>query len=123
MIGGDKSRTIQSHPILAWYFEQFRLYLSDPDSRLFVIGYGFLDTHVNEVIIEAVSRGLKFFVIDPSGSDVVQRANPSFGGAIYAPNALDDAFKKGLIGVSQRRLNETFGNDLISHKNVMGFFC
>ena len=30
VIGGDKNRTILSHDVLAWYFEQFRQYLSDP---------------------------------------------------------------------------------------------
>lgn len=123
VIGGDKSRAIRSHAVLAWYFEQFRQYLSNLSSSLFVIGYGFRDPHVNDVIIEAVQRyRLKFFVIDPSGSDVVRRANPSFGGSFYAPNALDDAFKQGLIGASQRGLSETFGNDRISHENVMTFF-
>ena len=88
-----------------------------------MIGYGFRDPHVNDVIIESVKRyRLNFFVIDPSGSDVVRRANPSFGGPIYSPNALDDAFKQGLVGASQRGLSETFGNDQISHENVMAFF-
>lgn len=123
VVGGDKSRAIRSHTVLAWYFEQFRQQLSESGSRLFMIGYGFRDPHVNDVIIEAVQRyGLTFFVIDPSGSDVVLRANPSFGGSIYAPNALDDAFKQGLIGASQRGLSETFGNDQISHENVTAFF-
>jgi hypothetical protein len=123
VIGGDKSSAIQSHAVLTWYFEKFREKLSEDDSKLFVIGYGFRDPHINEVIIEAVQHnGLKFFVINPSGSDVVRRANPSFGGTIYGPNALDDAFKQGLIGASQRGLSETFGNDQISHANVMAFF-
>lgn len=123
VIGGDKSRTIRSHPVLAWSFEKFQEYLDGPNARLFVIGYGFKDSHVNEIIIDAVeNRGLYFFVVDRWGSDVVRRANPSFGGAVYAPNALDDAFRKGLIGASQRNLSETFGDDTVSHANVMRFF-
>lgn len=123
VIGGDKSRTIRSHAVLGWYFEQFRQYLFAPNTRLFVIGYGFRDQHVNETIIEAVQRrGLKFFVIDPSGSDIARRVNPSYGGAFYARNALDHAFNTGLIGASQRSLFETFGSDAISHENVMAFF-
>lgn len=77
VIGGNKSRTIRSHAILTWYFEQFREILSEGGARLVVIGYGFRDPHVNDVIIGAVQRsGLQFFVIDPSGSDVVRHANP-----------------------------------------------
>lgn len=123
VIGGDKSRAIQSHAVLAWSFNKFREYITGPNAKLMVIGYGFRDSHVNEVIIEAVeNHGLQFFVIDRLGSDVVRHANPTFGGAIYAPNALDDAFRRGLVGASQRSLSETFGDDLVSHTNVMRFF-
>lgn len=123
VIGGDKSRAIRSHAVLTWYFDHFWKELSARGSRLFIIGYGFRDSHVNNVIVEAVQHcGLQFFVIDPCGSDIVRRANPSFGGPVYAPNALDDAFKQGLIGASQRSLSETFGNDQISHSHVMAFF-
>jgi len=122
VIGGEKSRAIRSNAILTRYFDEFRERLSAGGSRLFVIGYGFRDPHVNDVIIQAVLRyGLQFFVIDPSGSDVVRCANPSCG-SIYAPNALDDAFRNGLIGASRRGLSETFGNDQISHEQVMDFF-
>ncbi|ESS71491.1 hypothetical protein MGMO_100c00120 [Methyloglobulus morosus KoM1] len=123
VIGGNKSSTIQSHAVLKWYFKEFCRYLSDQNCRLFVIGYGFRDQHVNQEIINAVNKGLKFFIIDPSGSDVVQQANSSFGGAIYAKkNPLDDAFETGLIGASRRSLSETFGNDRLSHENIMSFF-
>jgi len=123
VIGGEKSSAIQSQAVLRWYFEQFRQQLLEPGSKLFVIGYGFRDQHVNDVIIEAVrDQGLKFFVIDPIGSDIVRRVNPSYGGTIYAISELDDAFEKGLIGASQRGLSETIGNDQISHESVMTFF-
>lgn len=123
VIGGDKSRAIQSHAVLAWSFDKFREYLGEQNVKLFIIGYGFRDTHINEVIIEAVnSCGLKFFVIDHYGSEVVKHANPSFGGAVYQPNALDDAFRRGLIGESKRNLSETFGSEPVSHKDVMHFF-
>jgi hypothetical protein len=88
-----------------------------------VIGCGFRDQHINRPIIDAVNtHGLRFFVIDALGADVARCANPSHGGAIYAPNELDDAFRHGLVGVSQRRLSETFGGDQVSHGNVMSFF-
>ena len=88
-----------------------------------VIGYGFRDQHINRPIIDAVNgRGLRFFLIDSLGSNVVRHANPSFGGAIYAPNELDDAFRLGLIGASSRGLSETFGQDGVSHAQIMDFF-
>ena len=87
-----------------------------------MIGYSFRDDHVNKAIIEAVRQhGLRFFVIDPSGSDVVRKANPSCGGAVYAANDLDEAFQMGLVGASRRSLRDTFGDDLVSHANVVRF--
>jgi hypothetical protein len=124
VIGGDKSQAIQSHQVLAWSFDRFNEYLNRPDTKLMVIGYGFRDQHINRPIINAVSNsGLRFFVIDRLGPDVVRHANPSFGGAIYASNDLDDAFQAGLIGASQRNLSETFGNDAVSHNQIMNFFA
>lgn len=123
VIGGDKSQAIQSHQVLSRYFERFQDYLSKPNTKLMIIGYGFRDPHINQPIINAVHNGLRFFVIDQLGTEVVKRANSSFGGAIYAPNELDDAFHKGLSGASQRTLAETFGNDAVSHGTVMQFFA
>jgi hypothetical protein len=123
VMGGHKVSTIASQAVLSWSFERFREYLNTGDTRLMVIGYGFRDMHVNEELINAVERSnLRFFVIDYYGSDVVRHANPSFGGAIYGPNSLDDAFKTGLVGASARGLSETFGGDLLSHDHVLRFF-
>jgi len=120
--GGNKSRTIESQAVLAWYYDQFRQLIAQDCARLLVIGYSFRDDHINRVIIDAVrSHGLKFFVIDPLGSDVVRHANPSYGGDISGPNELDDAFKTGLVGASRRSLWETFGTDAVSHGNVTRF--
>lgn len=122
VIGGDKSRAIREHQVLAWTYDKFREYCAMPNARLMVIGYGFRDPHINEVIIEAIQRGnLRMFVVDPLGSELARHANPSFGGSIYAPNALDDAFRVGLAGASQRSLRETFGGDAVSHRQVSGF--
>jgi hypothetical protein len=123
IIGGDKTCEIQRHPILSWYFSQFQEYLSKPDTRLMIIGYGFRDSHINDVITHAIQKdNLKFFVIDPSGADIVRKVNPSYGGQIYAPNNLDDAFKQGLIGASRRTLREIFGTDTVEHQKVQRFF-
>lgn len=122
VVGGNKSRTIESQAALSWCFNQFVEQIAEGSSRLLVIGYGFHDDHINQHIIKAVNRHeLRFFVIDPHGADVVRRANPSFGGAIYGPNELDAAFRVGLVGASRRTLSETFGGDTVSHKHVTRF--
>jgi len=66
VIGGDKPGQIYRQPLLQWYFELFKKVLSSPNRRLLVIGYGFRDTHVNEVIAQAIREdGLPVYVISP----------------------------------------------------------
>jgi hypothetical protein len=122
--GGNKTRAIQEIPLLRWYFEQFRDDLEAPQARLFVIGYSFRDSHVNDVISDAVRRGLRFFVLDTNGADVARRTNSSYGpGSISSDRSpLEERFEEGLIGASRRTLRETFGTDTVSYANVMRFF-
>jgi hypothetical protein len=53
ILGGDKLSLIDRHPLLKWYREQFKAYMSKPDTRLMVIGYGIGDWHINEMIYQA----------------------------------------------------------------------
>ncbi len=122
VVGGNKSRTIESQTALSWCFEQFVREISEGSARLLVIGYSFRDDHINHEIIKAVTiHGLRFFVIDPNGADVVRYANPSHEGVAYGPKDLDEAFKVGLVGASRRTLSETFDHDTVSHENVTRF--
>ena len=123
VIGGEKSRAIQSHRVLAWYFEMFRALIFRPNTKLMVIGYGFRDQHINDIIIRAINEyGLRMFVIDPLGSGLARAVNPTSNAAIFVRNALDEAFERGLIGASVRRLNEIFGGDEVEHTKVRSFF-
>ena len=122
VVGGNKTKSIGSQAVLVWNAQQFTRLVSEGSSRLLVIGYSFRDHHINQEIIGAVrNHGLRFFVIDPLGSDVVRHANPSYEGTVYGRNALDEAFEVGLVGASRRSLADTFGDDAVSFENVTGF--
>lgn len=102
IMGGNKAHEIGLSPVLQWYQEQFREHLSRGDSRLMVIGYGFRDKHINEVIKQAVrNHGLKLFVISPDGASQAEKVREF-------DNELEDAFRQGLIGASRRPLRDTF---------------
>jgi SIR2-like domain len=60
VIGGNKVASIASSPVLARYQSEFKLKLTEADSILMVIGYSFSDTHINRIIVKAVSSGLKY---------------------------------------------------------------
>ena len=109
IMGGNKLGAIGGSPILAWYQREFEERLNSGDARLMIIGYGFRDQHINEVVVKAVlDRGLKMFVVAPEGAEIARAANSSGGAAIYAPSSLDDAFERGLLGASRRGLSEIF---------------
>ena len=54
VIGKEKEKHITEEPLLSWYFELFRSALSESNRKLMLIGYGFRDRHINEVIANSV---------------------------------------------------------------------
>jgi hypothetical protein len=105
IMGGSKVCQISMFPILNWYQKLFKKQLFQSNVRLMVIGYGFRDLHINEILTKAIDEHhLQMFIIGPSGDNI------------------DKNFKEGLIGVSCRSLSEIFGNDIIEFDKVMRFF-
>ena len=104
VIGGRKPEQIAGEPILEWYFDLFRQVLALPGRRLLVIGYGFGDEHLNQVLGEAVERlALKWYVLAPEDPrqfvDKVHRGGAGEriwdGLAGYFPYTLSDLFPVG----------------------------
>ena len=62
-----------------------------------IIGYGFRDRHINEVLVRSVmEHGMKFFVVDPLGADIARAVNPTANAPIPGPPSdLEDAFVQG----------------------------
>ena len=67
VIGGGKRAQIQREKLLHSYSKLFEDVLSRRNRRLLVIGYGFRDSHINEVIAHAIRKyGLKLSAISPA---------------------------------------------------------
>jgi hypothetical protein len=67
VIGGEKRAQIQREKLLHCYFKLFEDVLFRRNRHLLVIGYGFRDSHINEVIAHAIRKcGLKLYVISPA---------------------------------------------------------
>lgn len=115
IMGGNKSRAIQSSPTLTWYHGHFAQLLKDGDSRLMVIGYGFGDVHINSAILDAKESGLRIFVVDPNGADVVNTTRD-------APIRAREPLEELIIGASRRRLTDTLSYDGVERKKLMRFF-
>lgn len=66
VIGALKQDQIQREPLLKHYFEWFREVLErNTDRRILIIGYGFGDIHINEVLKNSIAAGAKIFIINP----------------------------------------------------------
>jgi len=76
IIGGDKESAIKKSAFLTAYAELFRELLVLEDARLFIIGYGFNDPHINVTIEEACTppNSLKLWIWDRGSlSDMCQK--------------------------------------------------
>ncbi len=66
VIGKNKKDQIAREPLLSSYFDLFKKVLLIEQRRLFIIGYGFNDDHINKVIADAVTQHkLKFYILSP----------------------------------------------------------
>ena len=72
-MGGNKTGSIKGFQVLKRYQEEFPDMLSAADTHLMVIGYSFGDAHINSVIRAAADKGLKIFIIDVLGVDVIDK--------------------------------------------------
>ena len=67
VIGRNKEKQIANEPLLLWYFNVFEQVLFQRGRKLLIIGYGFRDIHINEIIAEAIEKhGLKLYIISPT---------------------------------------------------------
>jgi hypothetical protein len=114
IMGGGKGAAIRSHSVLQWYQTEFRRYLTMGETRLMVVGYGFRDDHINEVIAGAASTGIKMFIVDPLGVDV---ADPTRDLPMRMPNPF-----QGIIeSASQVPFTRTFADNVMERKRLERF--
>jgi hypothetical protein len=66
VMGTHKSDRIDNEPLFKEYLAIFESALSEPDSSMLIIGYGFGDAHINRHIFNAVdNHGLKLHILSP----------------------------------------------------------
>jgi SIR2-like domain len=116
VIGGNEAAGIAQQPLLKWYHEIFQRRLRSPEARLMIIGYSFGDAHINQMIFAGIEAGLKIFIIDPLGVDVIG-SNPS--------HPINPGFpiRNAIIGASLRPLLNTLsGRDMVELNKLNRFF-
>lgn len=69
IVGKTKKDDIKNEPLLNKYFDLFERVLNEGSKKLLIIGYGFQDQHVNEVLLNAVKNSeLKIYIIKPGSA-------------------------------------------------------
>jgi hypothetical protein len=116
VIGGNKAASVAQQPLLEWYHAQFAENLRAKGARLMIIGYSFGDAHINKIIFDGIEAGLRIFIIDPLGVDVIG-SNPSL------PLNPGLSIRNAIIGASRRPLLKTLsGHDVVEWNKVNRFF-
>jgi SIR2-like domain len=122
VFGSSKVQVIESNRLLRSYIEIFQQALRRTDARLMVIGYGFGDTHINELIERGAEAGLRMFVIDPFGSDLAREHNKTRKNRqVIAETQAERIFEICLVGSSRRTLREIFLGDLVETGKLKRF--
>lgn len=117
IFGENKVESIHGSGLFSFYFEEFKRVLKEPGSRLMTIGYGFGDQHINKAIVDGwESSNLETFLIDPLGFDVFNKEPEN------KMRSITDIERIKIMGVSTRRLADTFSGDDLEHEKIMGFF-
>ena len=122
VMGGAKQQAIGRFPLLTSYLQAFEHALTQPFAKLMVIGYGFRDLHVNQVIAKAMMNGLRLSIIDPRGVEVTFNVIKSGATQGETPSSLDALLKRSLAGASRRGLSEIFGIDQAELNKILRFF-
>lgn len=124
VMGGNKAELIKQFPILTKYHEEFARFLSAPDAKLMVIGYGFRDEHINQTIEAACKRGLKLFIIDYLGLDVIDTRSAANKNAIIPVSLTEftETLRPNIIGPSRRDLRSTLVTDNVERNKLLSFF-
>lgn len=117
VMGGNKTVGINEEPLLRFYHDQFVDFLRRAE-KLMVVGYSFSDGHINTAIEDAAKRGLRVFLVDPDGIDVLDKNKHM---ALKPRHHLVENIAPHVVGASRRSLMTTFGGDHIEHAKLDRF--
>lgn len=123
IMGGGKARNIREIPILQRYQEIFSELLQQAGMRLTIVGYGFRDDHINQVLKAAVQQhGQCMFVMDPRGSDLAYMENQTRN-SIYSPSDFEAWYKDGLYSAATTSLPALLAGDSLEKEALADFIA
>jgi len=108
VIGHEKAGSIAKEPLLKWYLSLFEEILKEPNRNLVVVGYGFGDEHINNVIADAIpDSGLRLYVVSPKlPSEFKERLTPLNSFVTEPPVPRGRELWEGLYGYYRATVTE-----------------
>ena len=117
VIGRGKIDQIQKEPLLKCYFEIFKKVLSQNQTRLLIIGYGFGDDHINRIISKSMrDNELKIYIISPESPE-------EFKKKLFEINNFGKDIWQGISGYFSYSLNEICPQELEKNQAIKKDFC
>jgi hypothetical protein len=102
VIGANKASLIKKEPLLNAYQTLFRLVIEENNKKVLIIGYGFRDQHINQMLLKGVEdHGLKIYIITTVPPDAFKSQLEH--GHYYVKNIFS-----GISGYFQHTLLEIF---------------
>lgn len=102
--GQRKIEKIKTIGLLNWYWDILRDVLSQGDAKVLIIGYGFKDKHLNEVLAQSIfEKNLKIYIVSPESFSSVRVTAKQY--------QFNRALEKGLNGYFQTDLLDLFPSD------------
>jgi len=123
VVGGGKESVIKRKPILVAYFAEFARRLRRPGVRLMIIGYGFADAHVNQLLVDARedNPSLSVFFVHPEGRDAIH-CGVRPGNRVLPAEYVPPLGYLACVGESRRALSSTLGGDELEFEKLLRFF-
>jgi hypothetical protein len=108
VLGGGKEETIERFDVLRINSRIFRKAANQSGARLLIIGYGFGDAHINEMIAMGVRSGLALWILDPRPPGAIRRQIDKIGSSTL--------IWQSVVGHSTCSVNELFDPATVDNK-------
>lgn len=114
ILGINKLKDIKKEPLLNWYFELFEQTLYRNEVKLFIIGYGFTDEHINNCLLKAVSKyNTRLYIISPESPEILKNrleGRPKNSQTIWEPKETAKIWD-AIAGYYPYKFKEIFPSD------------
>lgn len=76
--GGAKELSVNQYNVLKYNFELSKKIFNCSNLKIVIVGYGFADKHVNDLLLSAVNQGSKLIIINPMEFDSFKKLKITF---------------------------------------------